>query len=461
MKHLSFVIIMWTIVAGAGGSPAEASGSQEPASPSPLTRSPARGPVRLQPAPLTLDEAIAQGLANSRRLAELEARAEAADFAIAGRRAADRPLVAAQGSYLRTNHVDEFVITAPGRPPQVVYPDIPDNVRARLDLQWPIYTGGRADALERAARAERGAIGKDLDAARADLRLEITRAFWAVVTARETETVLRRSLEVVTTHVSDVRAKLASGLIPPNDVSSAEAQVAHQRLLAIEAATQRGIAEDDLRRLTGNDAATAAERPDPRPAPPAAGVADLVAAALKARPERQALEQRAAGADARAAAAGASARPQVAIGAGYDYARPNPRIFPRREDWRTSWDAGINLTWTLWDGGRRAAEQGEARANASALKTRVEDFDRQVTFEVRARALDLEASREAVTAADEGIRAAADAERVVNERYQAGVATATDVLDAQVARLQADLDRARALAGLRMAEARLERALGK
>jgi outer membrane protein TolC len=84
-----------------------------------------------------------------------------------------------------------------------------------------------------------------------------------------------------------------------------------------------------------------------------------------------------------------------------------------------------------------------------------------VTVEVRARALELEASREAVTAADEGIRAAADAERVVNERYKAGVATGTDVLDAQVARLQAELDRARAVAGVRMAEARLERALGR
>ena len=417
-----------------------------------------------QPAvPLTLDQAIAQGLANSRRLSEIEARAEAADFAIAGRRAATRPLLAAQGGYLRTNHVDEFVITAPGRPAQVVYPDIPDNVRARLDLQWPIYTGGRTDALERAARAERGAIGNDLDAARADLRLEITRAFWAVVTARETETVLKRSLEVVLVHVNDVRARLASGLIPPNDVSSAEAQASHQRLMALEAATRRGIAESDLRRLTGHDTATAAGDPGPRAAPSSAAtaaVAEMVAAAIKARPERQALERRVSAADSRAAAIAASARPQIAVGAGYDYGRPNPRIFPRKGEWQTSWDAAINVTWTLWDGGRRAADQGEARAGAVALKTRVEDFDRQVTFEVRARALELDASREAVTAADDGIRAAADAERVVNERYKAGVATPTDVLDAQVARLQAELDRARAIAGVRLAEARLERALG-
>ena len=125
--------------------------------------------------PLTLEEAITQGLANSRRLAEIEARGEAADFAIAGRQAAERPLVALQAGYSRTNHVPEFSIAFPFRPPQVVYPDIPDNYRSRIDLQWPIYTGGRADTLERAARAERTAIGKDLEAARADLRLEITR----------------------------------------------------------------------------------------------------------------------------------------------------------------------------------------------------------------------------------------------------------------------------------------------
>ena len=193
-------------------------------------------------APLTLEEAVAQGLANSRRLAEIEARAEAADFAVAGRQAADRPLLALQAGYTRTNHVPEFSIpTTIGRPPQIVYPDIPDNFHSRLDLQWPIYTGGRTDALERAAHAERGAIAKDLEAARADLRLEITRAFWALVTARETEAVLRRSIEVATAHVSDVRARLASGLIPPNDVASAEAL---ERALAAYAGTVVAVSHD-------------------------------------------------------------------------------------------------------------------------------------------------------------------------------------------------------------------------
>jgi outer membrane protein TolC len=428
-----------------------------------------------QGTPLTLEEAIAQGIANSERLAELQARGEAADFAVAGRRAADMPSVSALGGYTRTNHVEEFSVpTTIGRPPQVLYPDVPDNYHSRLDLQWPIYTGGRTDALERAARAERSAIDKDVEAARADLRLEITRAYWAVVTAREAEAVLQRSLEAVNAHVSDVKTRLASGLVPPNDVASAEAQAARQRVLALEAANQHAVAEADLRRLTGNDSATAAPPsaaslppggalpPPPAWLPPAGGsLADLIAAALKARPERQALAARAEAASERADAVGAAARPQVAVTGGYDYARPNPRIFPRAADWKTSWDASVNVSWNLWDGGRRAAEQGEARATASALQTRIADFDRQATFEVRARALELDSSRQSVTAADEEIRAAAEAERVVGERYRAGVATTTDVLDAQVARLQAELDRTRALANVRLAEARLERALGR
>lgn len=424
-----------------------------------------------QTAAITLDEAIQQAQRASQRLAQLQAEADAANFAVAGAQAAARPEVAVQGGYSRTNHVQEFEIIAPGPPPtrEVIYPDVPDNYRTRIDLQWPIYTGGRTDALADAARAERSATGHDLETARADLRLEVTRAFWALVTAQETEAVLARSIDVADAHVKDLRASLASGLISPDEVSKAEAQASHQRVLATDAANQRSVAEADLRRLTQNtspgrltpDAGASAT---PEIAQPAdlrnKTTAQLIAAALAARPERKALTDRVNSADARARAADSTARPQIAADGGYDYARPNPRIFPRAGAWNTSWDASVNVSWLLWDGGRRGAEVGQARARAAALKTQVTEFDRQVTFEVQARELDLESARQAVSAADDEVRAATDTERVIGERYRAGVATNTDVLDAQEARLQADLDRTRAIATMRLAQARLERAIG-
>jgi outer membrane protein TolC len=410
--------------------------------------------------PLTLEDAIARGMQYSARLAELEARKAGAAASEAGRAAAKLPTVAAQGGYTRTNHVDEFVIATPGQPPRALYPDVPSNYRARLDLQWPIYTAGRADALERAARAEVNAAGADLDAARADLKLEITRAYWALVTARETEQVVARSLESLDAHVRDLRVRLDQGLIPPNDVLSAEAQRSRERVMSIEATNARAVAEADLRRLIGVDRGHALTlAPVSLAGGPPAQVSGAETAAT--RPERKALDERLTAARERVSAVAAAGKPQLFVAGGYDYARPNPRIFPRVDRWEDSWDASLNVSWTLWDGGRRRAEQAEAAAAASAIEARITEFDRQVDFEVEARRLELESARAAITAADDGVRSAVEARRVVAERYSAGVVTSTDVLDAEIAVLQAELDRTRASANARLAEARLERALGR
>ena len=416
------------------------------------------------PARLTLADAVARGLANSQRLAELRARHEGAEAAEAGRAAASMPLIALQGGYTRTNHVDEFAIAQPGQRLEVIYPDVPDNFRTRIDLQWAIYTGGRTGALERAARAEREAVGEDLAAARADLRLEITRAFWALVTARDTEQVVARSLDSLDAHVRDLQSRLDQGFIPPNEVLSAEAQRSRERVLAIEARNARAIVEADLRRLLDADPAEPIE-PAVALEPSAAG-ADVSASALVAeararRPERRALERRADAFRARGDAAASSSLPQIGVAGGYDYASPNPRIFPRTADWHDSWDVSVNVSWLLWDGGRRRAELAEAAAGARAADARVSEFDRQTAFEVRQRQLEIDSSRAAIAAASDGVRSATEARRVVGERFRAGVATSTDMLDAEVAVLQAELDRTRALANARLAEARLERAVGK
>jgi outer membrane protein TolC len=406
-------------------------------------------------APLTLEQAIAEGLAHSARLAELDARDAGAAAAAAGRRAAGLPVVAASAGYMRTNHVEEFAIVQPGQPPRVIYPDVPDNYRARLDLQWPIFTGGRIDALVRAADAERTATAADREAARADLRLEITRAFWALVTAREAEQVVQRSLESLQAHAGDLRSREAQGLIPPNEVLTAEARISRRRVLVIEAANAARIAESDLVRLLGRDDGARLDPVEPlAPPAPSAGDRDI------RRPERVALAARVDAAEAREAAAGAAGKPQVALAGGYDIARPNPRIFPRADAWHPSWDVSVNVAWTLWDGGRRQAEAAEAAANARAITARVTEFDRQVRFEVTQRQLELEASLAAIAAADDGIRAATEARRVVGERFAAGVATSTDVLDAELAVLEAELDRTRALAAARLAAARYARAVG-
>lgn len=416
-----------------------------------------------QPPPgLTVDEAIRRGFETSHRLAEAAARADMSAAVVDERRAASLPQISAQAGYSRTNHVETFGVLLPNNQLRVIYPDVPDNYRSRLDVQWPIYTGGRQDALERAARAEAAASADDLAAARSDLRLEITRAYWALVTARESQQVVDESLNRVRAHLRDVRNQLDAGLIPPSDVLSVEAQESRQRMLTIQARTVCENAEAELARLIGEPGAaimpsSAFDPPAPRTSP----VEALVDEARRQRPERAALLKRIGASEGRQAAAAAGLKPTIAIAGGVDYARPNPRIFPRTELWRESWDAGVTAVWPLFDGGRSRAEVAEASAATRGMRELLAEFDSVLTVEIRQRMNDLVASHAAIEAATDAVRSATEARRVIGERFAAGVAVSVDMLDAQVALLQAGLDRTQAIATARLAEARLDRALGK
>lgn len=406
---------------------------------------------------LSLDDAVSAARAESHRAAELRARQTAAAAAVDLRAAAGKPSVSALAGYTRTNHVDEFGVPQPDGRLRVIYPDIPDNYRARIDLQWPIYTGGRVDALTRAARAERDAFDADLDTLHADLSLEVTRAYWAAVTAAASVRVLEQAVARAEAHLADMKARDGVGLVSPHEVAAVEAQRSRQRMLLVEAESLRASSEVALARLTGLPLDTTFTLTEPlergRPGGDASAEPD--------RPERVALVGRLSAADARQAAAAAGRRPVVSVVGGVDYANPNPRLFPRQDAWKPSWDVTVQASWSLWDAGRVRAETAQAAAVAAAERARLAEFDSLVAAEARQRRLELDSAYAAVGAAADALASADEALRVAGHRFDAGVATSTDVLDAQVARLQAELDRTRALANVRLAEARLARALGR
>lgn len=413
---------------------------------------------------LTLADAVERALGTSHRVGEFASREKAASAALEARSAADLPVFTALAGYTRTNHVEPFgVPTAPGLPKAIIYPDVPDNWRARLDMMWPVYTSGRVSGLEDAAEADLGAAGRDVSMAKADTRLDVTRAFWNLATATEAVRVVEEALKVVESHLRDVRTMRDVGLLAPNDVLSVEAQRSREQVLLIEARNARDVAEADLRRATGLAPGTAIEivATLEEPTAPPGPLEGLLAEARLNRPERQALELRVSAFDGRQKAVAAGLKPTVAVGAGFDYARPNPKIFPRSEEWNDTWDVSVNVAWPFWDGGRVKAEMREISSSQQALRERLADFDRSLEFEVQQRRLDLEAARASIGAATDAVTSAAEARRVVTERFKAGLVTNTEVMDAQVVLLEAQLGRTRSLAAARLAAARLERAIGR
>src|SRR5204863_2110432 len=100
------------------------------------------------------------------------------------------------------------------------------------------------------------------------------------------------------------RNQFNAGLVPPNDVSSVEAQESRQRMLTVQARSTRDVAEAELGRLIGLDPG-ASIRPASSLAPPVPealtgavqSVLALVEQARAARAERAALQKHVIAAD--------------------------------------------------------------------------------------------------------------------------------------------------------------------
>ncbi len=266
---------------------------------------------------LTIDEAIALGVERAPRIAEARARAAAAGAAVTARQTLTHPVVSASAGLLRTNHVDEFGIPQQDGSTRVIFPDIPSNYRLRAEVAVPVYTAGRAGAHVASAQADREATDADIRAVRADVELEIVTAYWTLVMARERVAVLERAGVRADAVVADVEARVDAGLLPPNEVLSAQAQRARQRVLRIQAANDASLAEVELARLVGAQPGERLELSTPvtRPTPGVEALrqqpaADLTRQATSARSERLALAWRQRALRASADASFAATRPQ-------------------------------------------------------------------------------------------------------------------------------------------------------
>ncbi|MBN2370461.1 MAG: TolC family protein [Vicinamibacteria bacterium] len=375
------------------------------------------------------------------------------------------PQVDLFAGYSRRSHVPELTMQMPDGQRRALFPDLPDNYRARAGLSLPLFTGGRIGGLTGAARAEADAASSDLSTHRLDVAFEAREAYWALVTARETVRVLNEALEAYEAHLEDARNRERFGMAARNDVLALEVERDRAELTLIRARSGVEVAQASLARLAGLAPGTRIETVEPLDLDPeSAPIAEeeaLVTQALADRPERNALLGRVAASRARANAARAAYFPQVAVIGGYDYSNPNRNIMPPDASWKDSWDVGISVSMKAFDGGKTAASVARARAQSDALEAGLADLDGLIRLQITAKRLAVASSLQAMRVSERRLESARENRRVAADRYREGLIASSDLLDAEVAFLRAGLDRTEAFADARLAIAALDRAVGK
>lgn len=415
---------------------------------------------------LTVEETVARAIAASPRLARLAALESATEAQRRAAHAERLPQVELSAGYQRRSDVPELSIAVdPSQPARrvTVFPNIPDNWRLRAGVALPLYTGGRVAGQIEAAEQGRQAAREDLRAGRADLVLETKDAYWSLVTARESARVLQESMKAYDAHLRDAQSRERFGVAARNEVLAVQLERDRVELDLLRAEAAAELAQANLQRLLDLPAATRVEPGEALAAPAGTpfDVETLVAEAAAARPERRALAARASAASAAVGVERGARLPQLALSGGYTLANPNREIVPPTADWKDTWDVGVGLSWSVFDGGRRSAGEARARAQADAAAAQLRELDRAIRLEVTQRALELRTAEARLAVSSRSVESAQENRRVAADRYREGVIPSSELLDAEVAQERAALSRTEALAALRLAAAALERAVGR
>ena len=421
-------------------------------------------PAAVESVRLSLDEAVQRALTASARLRELQQLEIAAGADLDGARAARWPTAEVGAGYTRRSDIDPFLIPQPPGEPPVGFPNLPNNSTLSARGTLPVYAGGRISGQIDAATESERAAGLDLDASRQALILETESAYWRLVTARESERVLHEALGAFEAHLKDARNLERFGMAARSDVLAVEVERDRAELRRLRAQNAAEVAEANLARLLQLSPQAPWSSPPRgwrRCRPPTKTSRRWCSRPSSARPEREALAARVRAAEASVRVAQAASRPQLGVTGGVLYANPNRQFVPPDESWRWSWDVGVQVSMQVFDGGRTSASVARARAGVEALRQRLDDLERGIRLEVTRAYLETRAAHAATRVAQGAVVSGRESQRVSADRYREGVIPSSELLDAEVALLEAGLEQTQALAEARLAAADLDRAVGR
>jgi outer membrane protein TolC len=157
----------------------------------------------------------------------------------------------------------------------------------------------------------------------------------------------------------------------------------------------------------------------------------------------------------------AGRKPQLSLFANYTVLGLNPDqgdLFISR-GWADGYSLEARLTWSIFDGGAAQARAEQKEFDMALAESRFAQLRNQVRREVEQAYFDLDASFSSIEIAETSVLEGREALRLARLRFQAGVGTQTDVIQAETDLIRAERNRLLAIIGYNLALSSLQRAV--
>ena len=298
-----------------------------------------------------------------------------------------------------------------------------------LELNYNLYTGGRRGAQIKAAEQQIRFNQLDLERITEQITLDVSTDYYALQGADASVRIEQAAVDEATQSLRDAELLERAGLGTKFDVLRAEVDLASsQQALTI------AIAEQKSARRQLVETISLAQNVELMAADPIEVAADwtlsLEQSILLAYKNRAELEQfllQREIEDQQQLVEISANKPQVSLFANYDVLGVlNDDVGPA-----DGFAIGARLNWNFFDGGIAKARRDQNKVDKNIAETRFSQQRDQIRFEVEDAYFRLEANKTNIDTARKSVELAEESLRLARLRFQAGVGTQLDVIDAQ------------------------------
>ncbi|HEY1951420.1 MAG TPA: TolC family protein [Gemmatimonadaceae bacterium] len=329
-----------------------------------------------------------------------------------------------------------------------------------LAFSQNLFAGGRISGQNQAANAGRRTADIELTAQRAQLRLDVTQAYFDAALADRLVALAESSAVQTETVLRQTQLARNVGNVSEFELLRAQVSSANQRPIVIQRQSDREVAylrlkqilnlplESPLQLTTAVDDSAAVN----------AALAAVGINADTSAIDRATVRQAAEAIDAQRGllkVAKAQRFPTLALSSAYGKVAFPLTNFPQTGDFRTNWTISLGSTIPLFTGGRIKGDQMVAEANLREAQARYDQAREFAALDSRVTLNNLVQARAAWEASQGTAGQASRAYSIAEVRFREGISTQVELNDARILLEQAVANRALAARNLQVARVKL------
>ncbi len=415
----------------------------------PQTAAPAKAPTEI-----TLDQAVNMALTNNPigKIAVYEF--EAAKGALTAARSYRWPTLSA-------THRDSWTwagekANLQNRPPNNYASYVSDYFSNSVSASWTLWSGNRVESQISQAKLSLDASRWEIAAARQELKYSATDAYFKFMAARDAVRLATESVERLERYLQDVKLQFEVGVVAKVDVLRSEVELAKAKQTLIEAKNAYDVTMANLNTIIGLPLTTelkvagdlSYEKYDQ-------ALAACMDTALRQRPEIFQATDAAKIAQEAITIARSGYLPTVS--ASYQ-AGWNDSKFAGTNNY--NWTVYLTTNWNFMDSGLTAGKLKQASEGFKKAKEQLQQTVDAVRLDVQSTYLTLKSAEQSIATSSAAVGLAEEDYKIKVIRYQAGVGTNLDVLDAQVALTTAKNNFLQAMYSYNNYRSKLDKAMG-